>query len=157
MLNDGRVASACSYVRTCQRVRNSQTIETIRDFQVYICVNSTITIISFAVSHHLHSLGCRLQTAFTKWLQCGCVWGVFAGVFVWVYGGVCVFLNQKSNIKFRQRPHSIHGLCHTLHLVVSKKDKKHLIVINSFRNVILSLRLHNTKFLHDSCKVEYFL
>ena len=30
------------YVRTCQRVRNSKNIATIRDFQVYIRVNSTI-------------------------------------------------------------------------------------------------------------------
>ena len=42
MLNDARVASACLYVRTGQRVRNSKNIATIRDFQVYICVNSTI-------------------------------------------------------------------------------------------------------------------
>ena len=41
MLNDARVASACLYVRTCQRVRNIKTIATIRDFQVYIRVNST--------------------------------------------------------------------------------------------------------------------
>ena len=41
MLNDARVASACLYVRTCQRVRNSKNIATIRDFQVYIRVNST--------------------------------------------------------------------------------------------------------------------
>ena len=42
MLNDARVASACLYVKTCQRVRNSKNIATIRDFQVYIRVNSTI-------------------------------------------------------------------------------------------------------------------
>ena len=30
-----------SYVRRCRRVRNSQNITTIRNFQVYICVNST--------------------------------------------------------------------------------------------------------------------
>ena len=42
MLNDARVASACLYVRTCQRVRNIKNIATIRDFQVYIRVNSTI-------------------------------------------------------------------------------------------------------------------
>ena len=41
MLNDARVASACLYVRTCQRIRNSKNIATIRDFQVYIRVNST--------------------------------------------------------------------------------------------------------------------
>ena len=41
MLNDARVASACLYVRTCQRVRNGTNIATIRDFQVYIRVNST--------------------------------------------------------------------------------------------------------------------
>ena len=44
MLNDARVASACLYVRTSQRVRNSKNIATIRDFQVYIRVNSTIKI-----------------------------------------------------------------------------------------------------------------
>ena len=42
MLNDARVVSACLYVRTCQRVRNSKNIATIRDFQVHIRVNSTI-------------------------------------------------------------------------------------------------------------------
>ena len=41
MLNDARLASTCLYVRTCQRVRNSKNIATIRDFQVYIRVNST--------------------------------------------------------------------------------------------------------------------
>ena len=38
MFNDARVSSACSDVRTCQRVRNNQKIETIRDFRV----NATI-------------------------------------------------------------------------------------------------------------------
>ena len=42
MLNDARVASACLYVRTCQRVRNSKNIGTIRDFQLHVRVNSTI-------------------------------------------------------------------------------------------------------------------
>ena len=41
MLNDARVASACLYVRTCQRVRNSKNIANIRDFQVHVRVNST--------------------------------------------------------------------------------------------------------------------
>ena len=41
MLNDARVASACLYVRTCQRVRNSKNIATIRDFQLHVRVNST--------------------------------------------------------------------------------------------------------------------
>ena len=41
MLNDARVASACLYVRTGQRVRNSKNIATIRDFQVHVRVNST--------------------------------------------------------------------------------------------------------------------
>ena len=34
MLNDARVASACLHVRTCQRVRNSKNISTIRDFHL---------------------------------------------------------------------------------------------------------------------------
>ena len=34
MLNDARVASACLYVRTCQRARNSKNIATIRDFHL---------------------------------------------------------------------------------------------------------------------------
>ena len=43
ILNDARVASAqCSYIRTCQRVKNSIKIATIRDFQVHICVNSPV-------------------------------------------------------------------------------------------------------------------
>ena len=41
MLNDAKVSSACSYVRRCRRVRNSQNIATIRDLKVYFCVNST--------------------------------------------------------------------------------------------------------------------
>ena len=41
MLNDARVASTWLYVRTCQRVRNIKNITTIRDFQLYIRVNST--------------------------------------------------------------------------------------------------------------------
>ena len=46
MLNDAKVASACLYVRTCQRVRNRKNIATIRDFQVYIRVNLTISSVS---------------------------------------------------------------------------------------------------------------
>ena len=42
MLNDARVATACLHVRTCQRVRNSKNIATVRDFQVHVCVNSTM-------------------------------------------------------------------------------------------------------------------
>ena len=34
MLNDARVASACLHVRTCQRVRNSKNIATLRDFHL---------------------------------------------------------------------------------------------------------------------------
>ena len=34
LLNDASVASACSYVRTCRRVRNSKKIATIRDFHL---------------------------------------------------------------------------------------------------------------------------
>ena len=44
MLNDARVASTWLYVRTCQRVRNIKNIATIRDFQLYIRVNSTTNI-----------------------------------------------------------------------------------------------------------------
>ena len=43
MLNDARVASTWLYVRTCQRVKNIKNIASIRDFQVYIRVNSTIS------------------------------------------------------------------------------------------------------------------
>ena len=41
MLNVASMTSACSYVRTCQGVRNSKKKKnaTIRDFQVYILVN----------------------------------------------------------------------------------------------------------------------
>ena len=35
MLNEARVASACFYVRTCRRVRNSKQIATVRDCKVY--------------------------------------------------------------------------------------------------------------------------
>ena len=34
LLNDAKVASACFYVRTCRRVRNSKKIATIRDFNL---------------------------------------------------------------------------------------------------------------------------
>ena len=51
MLNDARVESACLYVRTCQRVRHRKNIATIRDFQVYIRVNSTI-ISNISETHH---------------------------------------------------------------------------------------------------------
>ena len=42
MLNDARVASTCLYVRTCQRVRNSKNIATVRDFQAHVRVISTM-------------------------------------------------------------------------------------------------------------------
>ena len=37
LLNDASVASACFYVRTCRRVRNSKKIATIRDFHQGLC------------------------------------------------------------------------------------------------------------------------
>ena len=49
MLNDARVASACLYVRTCQRVRNSKNTATIRDFQVHVRVNSTTELVTMKV------------------------------------------------------------------------------------------------------------
>ena len=45
MLNDARVASACLYVRTCQRVRNSKNIATIRDFHLpssFFCLSTRL-------------------------------------------------------------------------------------------------------------------
>ena len=60
MLNDARVASACLYVRTCQRVRNSKNIATIRNFHRYIRVNSTnIPFHFYILSPHFESLHCN--------------------------------------------------------------------------------------------------
>ena len=45
MLNNDRVASACLYVRTCQRVRNSKNIATIRDFHLpssFFCLSTRL-------------------------------------------------------------------------------------------------------------------
>ena len=45
MLNDAKVASACFYVRTCQRVRNSKNIATIRDFHLpssFFCLSTRL-------------------------------------------------------------------------------------------------------------------
>ena len=45
MLNDARLASACLYVRTCQRVRNSKNIATIRDFHLpssFFCLSTRL-------------------------------------------------------------------------------------------------------------------
>ena len=48
LFNDASVASACFYVRTCRRVRNSKKIATIRDFHLpgsfHLFVNSTTVI-----------------------------------------------------------------------------------------------------------------
>ena len=45
LLNDASVASACFYVRTCRRVRNSQKIATIRDFHLpgsFLCFSTRL-------------------------------------------------------------------------------------------------------------------
>ena len=45
LLNDARVASACFYVRTCRRVRNSKKIATIRDFHLpgsFLCLSTRL-------------------------------------------------------------------------------------------------------------------
>ena len=45
LLNDASVASACSYVRTCRRVRNSKKIATIRDFHLpgsFLCLSTRL-------------------------------------------------------------------------------------------------------------------
>ena len=51
-----RVASACSYVRTCRRVRNRKRNKTIRDFQVYIPVKFDYLIL---LNFDLASLPCK--------------------------------------------------------------------------------------------------
>ena len=80
MLNDARVASACLYVRTCQRVRNSKNIATIRDFQLHVRVNSTIyippcdivlvlvgrAIINILINNHI-SPTCQLPDTYAKY------------------------------------------------------------------------------------------
>ena len=45
LLNDASVASACFYVRTCRRVRNSTIIATIRDFHLpgsFLCLSTRL-------------------------------------------------------------------------------------------------------------------
>ena len=45
LLNDANVASACFYVRTCRRVRNSKKIATIRDFHLpgsFLCLSTRL-------------------------------------------------------------------------------------------------------------------
>ena len=45
LLNDASVASACFYVRTCRRVRNSKKIATIRDFHLpgsFLCLSTRL-------------------------------------------------------------------------------------------------------------------
>ena len=45
LLNDASVASACFYVRTCRRVRNSKKIATIRDFHQpgsFLCLSTRL-------------------------------------------------------------------------------------------------------------------
>ena len=47
LLNDASVASACFYVRTCRRVRNSKKIATIRDFHLpgsFLCLSSRLQV-----------------------------------------------------------------------------------------------------------------
>ena len=47
LLNDASVASACFYVRTCRRVRNSKKIATIRDFHLpgsFLCLSTRLTV-----------------------------------------------------------------------------------------------------------------
>ena len=54
MLNDARVASACLHVRTCQRVRNSKNIATIRDFHLpssFFCLSTRLVL-----KHRIHVL-----------------------------------------------------------------------------------------------------
>ena len=49
LLNDASVASACFYVRTCRRVRNSKKIETIRDFHLpgsFLCLSTRLLLSS---------------------------------------------------------------------------------------------------------------
>ena len=45
LLNDASMASACSYVRTCRRIRNSKKIATIRDFHLpgsFLCLSTRL-------------------------------------------------------------------------------------------------------------------
>ena len=50
VLNDARVASACFYVRTCRRVRNSKKIATIHDFHLpgsFFCLSTRLYAFKF--------------------------------------------------------------------------------------------------------------
>ena len=60
LLNDASVASACFYVRTCRRVRNSKKIATIRDFHLpgsFLCLSTRLQCGGFSqiTSHMLMS------------------------------------------------------------------------------------------------------
>ena len=62
LLNDARVASACFYVRTCRRVRNSKKIATIRDFHLpgsFLCLSTRLYI-------RVEIMGCRLGMGVIK-------------------------------------------------------------------------------------------
>ena len=51
LLNDASVASACFYVRTCRRVRNSKKIATIRDFHLpgsFLCLSTRLPVPPFS-------------------------------------------------------------------------------------------------------------
>ena len=60
LLNNARVASACFYVRTCRRVRNSKKIATIRDFHLpgsFLCLSTRLHVL---VKHdHALAWPCR--------------------------------------------------------------------------------------------------
>ena len=64
MLNDARVVSACLYVRTCQRVRDSKNIASYSDFQVHVRVNSTKRA-SEAIKKLLEGINIILQSLWT--------------------------------------------------------------------------------------------
>ena len=57
MVNDARVASACSYVRTCQRVRNSKKMQLYATSRSIIRVNSTM-----CIDAHVNSRCCWFKT-----------------------------------------------------------------------------------------------
>ena len=108
MLNDARVASACLYVRTCRRVRNSKNIATIRDFHLpssFFCLSTRLkrsTLISrtmgdLTTEPELLNSSVPLITAETHLNNETQQWMIYfvmaSQLLIWIYGTFCMFCN----------------------------------------------------------------
>ena len=96
MLNDARVASACLCVRTCQRVRNSKNIATIRDFHLpssFFCLSTRLQLL-------IQTLFCMFSEANVLSQQIGADWAMTS----WGTGTKQLFLSSLCMfIKFMVR------------------------------------------------------